>query len=337
MSEKVLSISIASYNVEQYIENTIASLIANQEVLKKLEIIIVNDGSKDNTSALANNLKNKYPESIIVVDKENGGYGSTINASLQIASGKYYKLLDGDDWFEKDTLNRFVSFLDSAESDIVLSSYYECYETTGERKINDSHREIGRAPAEISEIKVTDLYFAMHEIAIRTECLRSIGRPIEEHCFYTDAEYVCYCLTAANTISRFEEPVYCYRLGVEGQSVSLSGMRKHYKETPKVAKKIFACYEQYADKFISEKSEILKYCVKNISYNTYRTYLLLENPLSYRKELMAFDREIKTSYPKSYSLSGESKLIKLLRTFRFRPYSLICKTVMDKFRKETSY
>ena len=83
---KVLTITVPSYNAENYLLETIPTMlsVSNPE---KLEIIIVNDGSKDNTLAVAQQLKENYPETIVIVDKENGGHGSTINSGIKIATG----------------------------------------------------------------------------------------------------------------------------------------------------------------------------------------------------------------------------------------------------------
>ena len=95
---KVLSLCIPSYNMEAYLGRCVDSLLA-EEVIDKLEIIIVNDGSKDRTLEIANAYRDRYPQSVVVVDKPNGHYGSTVNAALKVATGRYFRLLDADDWF----------------------------------------------------------------------------------------------------------------------------------------------------------------------------------------------------------------------------------------------
>ncbi len=106
--EKLLTISIAAYNVEGYIRNTLDSLIV-PEILDKLEVFIVDDGGNDNTLQIAREYESKYPETFHAVHKENGGYGSTVNYSIAHATGKYFKLLDGDDWYLSRNLKRLIS------------------------------------------------------------------------------------------------------------------------------------------------------------------------------------------------------------------------------------
>ena len=98
-----MSICIPSYNMEQYLSRCVDSMLVD-EVLDQLEIIIVNDGSKDGTLAIANDYKQRYPQSVVVIDKPNGHYGSCINASLKVATGKYFRIVDADDWVDSQWL-----------------------------------------------------------------------------------------------------------------------------------------------------------------------------------------------------------------------------------------
>ena len=126
MNKKVLSIVVPSYNAEQYLPETIPTMLSISN-LDKLEIIIVNDGSKDNTLAMAQNLQLKYPDTIVIVDKENGGHGSTINSGIQVATGKYFKVVDADDWVESDNLSKLIEYLDSVDDDEVISPFIRVY------------------------------------------------------------------------------------------------------------------------------------------------------------------------------------------------------------------
>ena len=134
MGQKVLSISIAAYNVENFLKDTLQSLLLEEPYRSKLDIIIVNDGSKDRTLEITKQYADKYSECIRFIDKPNGGYGSTINASLAIAKGSYYKLLDGDDWFNQDGLKGLLDYLETASSDLVISPYFEETDKNGKDK-----------------------------------------------------------------------------------------------------------------------------------------------------------------------------------------------------------
>ena len=122
--EKILTISIAAYNVENYIKKTLDSLII-EEILPKLEIFVIDDGGTDGTADIVEKYANKYPASISLIHKDNGGYGSTVNWSIEHATGKYFKLLDGDDWFESRNLTDYISRLEKSTADAVISNTYE--------------------------------------------------------------------------------------------------------------------------------------------------------------------------------------------------------------------
>lgn len=334
MQDKVLTISIASYNSEKYILETVGSLIMDSKRMDELEIIIVNDGSKDRTSEIAHGLAGKYPDSIRVIDKENGGYGSTINASLRMATGKYYKLLDGDDWYDTGALSAFLGYLENAESDLVITPYTEVRHE--KRTVIDNHAEIPEKAVSFDQIQIENPLFAMHEITIRTERLKAVEKSIAEHCFYTDSEFVFYCLAASGTVSRFETPVYDYRLGVEGQSVSLTGIQKHQKELPIVMNRIVSCHAEDCEKITGTRRRILDCCVSNIIYHTYRSFLLMENPREHKAELLKLDRELKEKYRAEYLLGNKSNLVRMARMTRFIPYTTLSRITKESYLKETN-
>ena len=93
---KSLTILIPVYNTEKYIKRCLDSLLV-PEVLDDIEIIVVSDGSKDHSAEIVREYVERYPDTIILIDKENGGHGSTINAGIAAATGKYFRVLDSDD------------------------------------------------------------------------------------------------------------------------------------------------------------------------------------------------------------------------------------------------
>lgn len=326
MNNKVLSISIAAYNVSKTIRETINSLLLETSYLRKLDIIIVNDGSKDGTLDIIKEYALNYPDSIRVIDKQNGGYGSTINSSLSIAKGKYYRLLDGDDYFIQEALVHLLDFLEKTDVDLIIGPYYEISDT----KIKiEHHPEI---PSEVNTIESlslgNDKVIHMHGVTVKTEVLRHYNHRITEKCFYTDTEYVYVCLSASSTVVRFNEAVYCYRLGEVGQSVSLDGIRKHYLEAVKVANKLSGCYNR--TNYKGGKKELIEGSLCLIIYWVYCVYMLLYDPIKHKKELIEFDEELQRKYPDAYKASMNSKLVKMVRATKFHGYKLFCNYIMRK-------
>ncbi len=132
---KSLTVIIPAYNVSQYIAQGLTSLLTEVSILPYLDIIIVNDGSTDDTLEKANEYVSKYPESVRVIDKKNGGHGSGINVGIKAARGQYLKVLDGDDWVKPDGLKELVSYiLESKDApDVIINPYEKVWED-GKRK-----------------------------------------------------------------------------------------------------------------------------------------------------------------------------------------------------------
>ena len=105
---KLLTIVIPTYNMEAYLNRCLDSLLVSDEQMQLLEVLVINDGSKDNSSAIAHEYEAKYPNTFRVIDKENGNYGSCVNRGLKEASGKYIKVLDADDWFDTTEFEKYL-------------------------------------------------------------------------------------------------------------------------------------------------------------------------------------------------------------------------------------
>lgn len=119
--KKLLSIIIPSYNMEGYLDRCISSLLIKR--IDDLDIIIINDGSKDRTSEIGHKYENLYPNSIRCIDKENGNYGSCINRGLSEVKGKYVKILDADDSFNTYEFERMIEAISNTDTDLVICDY----------------------------------------------------------------------------------------------------------------------------------------------------------------------------------------------------------------------
>ena len=122
MSKKILTVSIAAYNVETFIDQALRSVCVDA-VIDRLEIFVIDDGGTDGTLGIAQRYADRYPDSVFPVHKENGGYGSTVNYSLAHATGTYFKLLDGDDWFDSEGLVKLVDVLEKTDVDLIMTNY----------------------------------------------------------------------------------------------------------------------------------------------------------------------------------------------------------------------
>ena len=134
---KYISFAIPCYNSQEYMAHAIESILPGGE---NVEIIIVNDGSKDETLKIAREYENKYPDIISVIDKENGGHGDAVNAGLKKASGKYFKVVDSDDWVREESLKNILEVLSNMEEngqevDMLIANYVYEKEGASHKKV----------------------------------------------------------------------------------------------------------------------------------------------------------------------------------------------------------
>ena len=105
---KYLTFAIPCYNSAEYMSHAVESILIGGE---DVEILIVNDGSQDETLQIAKQYEEKYPDIVRVIDKENGGHGDAVNAGLRNATGKYFKVVDSDDWVDEQSLRKIMETL----------------------------------------------------------------------------------------------------------------------------------------------------------------------------------------------------------------------------------
>lgn len=328
--DKILSVSIACYNVEKYLDQTLESCLV-PEVMDKLEVIIVNDGSKDDTAEVARKYADKWPGTFVLIDKENGGYGSTVNAAVKAATGKYFRLLDGDDWFDKDGLRKLIGILEDAEEDMIIARFCRVFESDGHTEERDEGEHIPFVTGTFDDMP-DDAWFTMHAITYRTSILQDNNVTITEHCFYTDQEYDLLPLKWVNTVRIVPLTVYCYRIGREEQSVSIEGLEKHYNEQTVVLKKLYGVYSDVHKKQTKKDHYIYQYFVKRTRFQI-RTYLIISKSEQHKSELVDFMKYLQTSQPDIYKdLIKCSKFVKLLVWSHFRAYGFLHIVMRKKYR-----
>lgn len=215
--EKILSIIIPTYNLQDYIGPCVNSLIVSSAYMQYLEILIINDGSKDESSKIAHGLECKYPFSIKVIDKENGNYGSCINRGLKEAKGKYIRILDADDTYDTKNLESFLSFLLKTNADMIISNY--CIVQNSNKRLVSYELPSKKVMFEemlLNKYALSNL--AMHSVTYKTSILHEINYRQTEGISYTDQEWICFPLINVNSYAYFNEVIYYYNLSREGQT-----------------------------------------------------------------------------------------------------------------------
>lgn len=258
MSNKILTFSVAAYNVEDYLEKTLQSIADASDQLNQIEVLIIDDGSTDRTVEIAEQYVDRWPDTFALISKENGGHGSTLNYGIKYAHGKYFKMLDGDDWVETSHMREFLSFLESSSADLVLSPYKRVYVQDG---TEDSIMRHSLVEDQLYELESCDAkrIEPVHatEVTVRTSCLRRNGAHILEKSFYTDDEYVLLSCLFSKTVCLHKSTIYCYRIGREGQSVGEEGINRNWLDPSKVVKDIIDRYYLQISKTDENLKELL--------------------------------------------------------------------------------
>ncbi len=221
---KLLSVAIPSYNSQEYMRKCIESLLPGGE---DVEILIIDDGSTDDTAKIADEYAGKYPTIVKAIHQANGGHGEAVNAGIRNASGLYFKVVDSDDWLDGDAfpkvLDKIKEMLGGPDTiDMFVCNFI--YDKVGARRKKimqyrhilpveevfewkDVHRRIGH-------------YMLMHAVIYRTKLLRECHLELPKHTFYVDNIFVFNPLPYVKKMYYMDVELYHYYIGREDQSVN---------------------------------------------------------------------------------------------------------------------
>lgn len=298
--EKLLTIIIPSYNMEKYLKTCCNSLIVNNALLEKIEILVINDGSKDNTSSIAHEFQNRFPNSFIVVDKENGNYGSCINKGLKIAHGKYVKVLDADDSFDTVVFEDYLRLLEKTDVDLIISDF-NFVDPSGKILLSQKYPfETNKVLSPVIFPEDIVNYFAMHAVTYKVKNLKSLSYVQTEGISYTDMEWIFLPMFNVKSFVYFNKPLYLYLYGREGQTVSPEAIKKNTGQGMKVSKKIIKDYIMHKE-LLSEESRgyVLNKLFERCAIQ-YKHYLIENRSFSNISELIDFDAQLKEELPDVY-------------------------------------
>lgn len=325
---KILSIVVPTYNVSSYLRKTLDSF-ALDDILDDIEVLIVNDGSTDKSAEIAMEYVNRYPKSYILRNKENGGHGSTINTGIDFATGKYFKVVDGDDWLDADGLKALVQRLKKFDVDLVLSPYLWYLEKEMKFKKEIEQLAIGVQSDRIyfAEESLNHVFLKMHALTFRTQILKEMPERLYEHCFYVDTQYALYPLPFVKTLLFIDKPVYMYRIGIEGQSMNIRNMQKRLSQHEMVLESLLSYYKEHKDK---PCKVIMETTIARVATSQYKIYLSFKE--SHKEKLVKLDMRLKKEYPEIYR-HMRNKAVLFLRMSRYVTYTAISCVVRKSLMK----
>jgi len=239
--DKLITFAIPSYNSGAFMHNCIDSLIGAGD---DIEIIIVNDGSKDNTGEVADSYAEKYPDIVRVIHQENGGHGEGVNQGVRHAKGKYLKIVDSDDRLDPDELKKVLDKIrkneaEGVEIDMYVCNYVYVRIDTGERRPMD----YGKIFPEETVCTWDDTkpfgpskYLMMHSVIYRVDLLRQAGLELPKHTFYVDNLYMYHPFPMVEKIYYINSDLYLYYVGSDEQSVNEKNVVKRIDQQILVTK-----------------------------------------------------------------------------------------------------
>ena len=340
--EKILTVVVPTYNMEKYLDKCLTSLIIDDEdTMNLLEVLVINDGSKDKSSEIAHSYELKYPKTFRVIDKENGNYGSCINAGLKIASGNYIKILDADDSFDNKGLISFLTEIKELTVDLILTNYILVDKE--DREIQEKKFTIKNSLV-LSIKNVQDMFqfnvLSMHGVTYKTKLLQECNYIQTEGVSYTDQEWILFPIAMCSDCYFVNITLYRYLIGREGQTIEgnlgVKNVQHHIKRLKKNLK------ERIVFDYTSEES---KTYIKNrlvfSCQNVYRSYLILGYKFLKLGELVEFDDYLKRIDPEIYDVLSDLSINRIIKyhyikawrknSQRKRPFALCAYTFIVDF------
>lgn len=313
----ILSVVLPTYNTEKYLERCVNSLL-DERINSLVEIIIVNDGSTDNSLSIARRYEEKYPF-VVVIDKPNGGHGSTINKGIEVARGKYFRVLDSDDWFNTEHFVQYVKELQDVESDVVVTwGYYEYVYNNKQLPYtlweDDRDIEYGQV-YDFDSFDFKGKFIVMAQLTYLTSIVKQMPRKIQENTFYVDNEFVLYPMLNVSTLVFLNYYIYHYFIGRPEQSMNKKVLRRNIEHCKRVGLAITSFLK---DSNAGPAKKKYMHLIAIRIVRTYYTYLLSyfhwHRYWAYRL-LKEWDAQLKQDNLSLYHDLQEDVYIKLYRKF----------------------
>ena len=222
---------IPCYNSAAFMQRAVESLLV---VDRPCEILLVNDGSSDNTSEIAHDYAARYDQ-VVAVDQQNANWGGVVNNALSMAKGTYFKILDSDDYFEKYALRRVIDALaETIEAgnppDLLITNYVYDHLASNSQRIMQYRKffpqgrvftwdEMGRPGL--------DKFIMIHAAWYKTSVLRESGVELPTKVSYMDSLLLLHPMPSVKTLYYLNVEPYHYIIGREGQSVEIEVVKKN--------------------------------------------------------------------------------------------------------------
>lgn len=267
---KLLTIVVPVYKVEQYINKCLDSCIIyttdengnrvlDEELMNQLEVIIVNDGTPDNSAELSREYTIRYPQTFRQIDKENGGHGSAWNVGVKEATGKYLRFLDSDDWLTN--LDLLMKKLQDCEADLVFTHHNTYFTDSCTSQIDNCNEPydviltMNNLP--IERFLSQHFYASFQRVTCRTQLLSPFYPVFTEKTRYDDSIMSVLPILQGSSFIVFDFVLYNYLIGRDGQTVDRENLLKYCEQHNAEYGKIYDFVIKYKTKEKDDMSAVL--------------------------------------------------------------------------------
>ena len=304
-SKKILSIVVAAYNRGSMIDDCLKTF-CDKRFIDDIEVIVVNDGSTDDTVKRAEKYCKKYPKSIKIIHQENAGAGAAVNNGIKHATGKYLRLVDGDDWVITKNLAKLVEELKNLDVDAVFTNYVSYHDV--KKELLDPVKIIDMPTGKVFNF---DEYWyrynppiRMHHSTFRTSIMKKHVKL--DNGYYTDSQYVFYPTPYIKTAAYFDLDIYVYRVACAGQSISPEKMRTNRGRHYEILEHILQFYKESSPKLSTNVHHYLALQISGFIINHF-DFILLAHEKHMARDVKKLFKMIQKKYPKIFKELKEDK------------------------------
>lgn len=238
----VLTIAVPVFNMEWCLEKNLATY-NDPRLIGRLEVICLNNASEDSSKSIIERYVSVQPEIYRLMDRNSRGYGSSINAAMAMAEGKYFRIVDADDWVNTEDLVKLVDVLEDCEADVVMTDYQIVNMQSGEMtpvRAGDKGARYGEIYTEFEVLRET--FPMIHATSYRMELLRESEFAMQDNTFYVDEEYMLLPMMNARSILFLDLDIYRYMVANPGQSSSPGNRSRLQDHQERVIRRIVGEY-----------------------------------------------------------------------------------------------
>jgi len=337
--KKQVTLIIPTYNMEKYLHTCLGSLVTNDNCMEQIEVLVINDGSKDASSAIAHEYETKYPGTFHVIDKENGNYGSCINRGLKESTGRYVKILDADDHFDTAVLEKYIQSIKDIDTDLILTDNIVFGNNDISKKYYNFRVPSNSRQAFAEHCETLMGCIQMHNVTYKKSIFSTFDYHQTEGISYTDMEWIFAPMAHVRTFTYLPIPLYKYLVGREGQTISSEQIKRSSNHVIKLANSMLTMFTETGD----VEPAIYNYLYFRLNRqikSLYRTFLA-EFPGLNLNDLIAFDKRLEKELPQLYSDCGHITMgpfihiryVNYWRKHHYAPQPIYFYTIFNSYRK----